>query len=124
MPTQEQVTDPPWKGSAAKVFYIVCLLLVCQVNAYTQTRKPRRPQPRPTTQVQAIQRTQWQPIVEMDGLLFPSIILATANIKTQSPSATYIGDINGKFGVSIVNPENGTRISVTIQVDNIADPLV
>ena len=60
----------------------------------------------------------------MDGIVFPSMILATATAKQQSTPTTYVGDTYGLFGISITSPKDNCQVELTIQVDEIASPAV
>jgi hypothetical protein len=64
---------------------------------------------------------QWQPIVEMNGQFFPSYVLATANKESEAPDDPYyIGDPDGYFGASLVNPARNTKITIYVQAEAIA----
>lgn len=58
----------------------------------------------------------------MDGLVFPSLILATATMKQPDLSLTYAGDAYGYFGILVTSPKDNCIVDLTIQVDEIAAP--
>jgi hypothetical protein len=65
----------------------------------------------------------WKPEIEMDNQIFPSYLLATATkaIDEKSDDPYYIGDIDGKLGVSITNPTKNSKLKLSIKVDQIVD---
>jgi hypothetical protein len=93
-----------------------------QSEALPQQRPPRvRPRPQQPDK-QSVHDSQWQPIIEMDGLVFPSLILATATMKAPPLPPAYVGDAFGLFGVEIISPKNNCSVDLTIRVDEIAPP--
>jgi hypothetical protein len=63
-----------------------------------------------------------------DGQLFPSFVVSTATIRLpaevveQHKSEQVLGDPQGLLGVSLVAPEDGTAVTVTISCDAIMEP--
>jgi len=111
----------------------ICLLLLGHVDSYAQGKQTSKQPQQKTPSVRQQQEksrdqlardTQWQPIIEMDKLIFPSMILATATIKQSSASPTYVGDAYGLFGISITSPKDDCLVDLTIQVDEIASPAI
>ena len=116
-----------------KAFCCIYLLLFSFQCSYAQSstntlqlqQKVGQAQPsREKTEKQRSNDTSWQPIIEMDGIVFPSMILATATAKQQSTPTTYVGDTYGLFGISITSPKDNCQVELTIQVDEIASPAV
>lgn len=65
----------------------------------------------------------WKPVLEMDGQLFPSYLLATATAHLYEPDdadPTWLGDQNGMLGVRLVNPAAGTTVRLEVQVPHLA----
>lgn len=104
----------------------ICLGLLGYVHSYAQSEASQQQQtprvrPRPgQSQTPPDHDAQWQPIIEMDGLVFPSLILATATMKQPPTPPTYVGDPQGLFGISITSPKDDCSVDLTIQVDEIA----
>ncbi len=70
------------------------------------------------------QTVDWQPLLEMDGQLFPSYVLATATAHLYEPDdadPTWLGDQNGMLGIRLVNPAAGTAIRLEVQVPHLAE---
>lgn len=66
----------------------------------------------------------WEPIVEMEGQLFPSYIFATATRQREEKDPHYVGDQDGFLGMSIVNPADDSRIRLEIKANPIAEASV
>ncbi|HEX8911492.1 MAG TPA: hypothetical protein VF796_03960, partial [Humisphaera sp.] len=69
----------------------------------------------------------WKPALEMDGQVFPSLLIATANIKTPEDAEdekdeTFIGDPKGIVGVEVESPADNATVTVSVRVDRIAEP--
>jgi len=70
---------------------------------------------------QTLQRAAWEPIVEMEGQLFPSYIFATATRQREENDPHYLGDPDGFLGMSIVNPAANSKLRLQIKADPIAE---
>ncbi len=68
-------------------------------------------------------RGEFTPIVGWDKQLFPSYIIGTAAIKSETSSveANELGDVNGLLGIEIVAPHDNTEIEVTIECKEFAE---
>jgi hypothetical protein len=74
----------------------------------------------------AAQAVQWQPVLEMDGQLFPSYVLATAAARLYEPEdedSTWLGDQNGMLGVRLVNPAAGTTVRLEVNLPHLAEEI-
>jgi hypothetical protein len=67
----------------------------------------------------AMGQTKWEPIIEFDNQIFPSLIIATANAKQDTPTY-YIGDAFGFIGVALTSPRDNSLLRVAVTVDEIA----
>lgn len=56
----------------------------------------------------------WSPVVEMNGQVFPSFILAASGEKVQNKQAGYYGDKLGLFGATVVAPHDGAEVRVVV----------
>ena len=72
----------------------------------------------------AAQAVSWQPVLEMDGQLFPSYVLATATARLYEetePDSTWLGDPNGMIGIRLVNPAPGTAVRLEVTLPHLAE---
>ena len=60
----------------------------------------------------------WKPVVEMEGQVFPSFLLATANIKSASENertpSYYVGDAKGLIGITVVPVADDSKIKLEL----------
>lgn len=65
--------------------------------------------------------TEWRPLVFMDNELYPSYLVAVANLgvaPTQNPFI--IGDKNGIVGCYVKSPRKNSKVRFTIEIDELA----
>lgn len=74
----------------------------------------RRPDVEPQRQV-----VRWEPLVQMDNNLFPSAIIATANLhlpaRDQNSESSVLGNPTGWVGIMVMCPHDGAQVSVRIK---------
>ena len=60
---------------------------------------------------------QWEPVLELGGALYPSLLVATAtmNMDEDDDDPTTLGDPIGTFGVAIRSPRAGCPITVEVE---------
>lgn len=87
---------------------VLFVILLCALSVHAQLNKPS---------------VEWQPIVEMDSQLFPSYILATATTRKpeNSTDPTYLGDVNGAIGISVIAPSTNADVKLVINANTIAE---
>ena len=90
------------------------VLLVCSLRVAAQRNTPQRLPP----------SVDWQPVIEMDGQLFPSYVLATATAKLYDATdedPNWLGDPNGMIGIRVMNPAAGTHLKLDVQLPNLTE---
>jgi hypothetical protein len=92
---------------------------------------PQAAAPAPATPIAAVsesRQTEWQPIVEMGGELYPSFLVATATMEEwgESPrmleSGEYFGDALGMLGATVRAPRAGARVRLEVSAPGISEP--
>lgn len=80
------------------------------------TEPPPAPRPDPGSTPQLPVVVSWAPQTGWDRELFPSFIIATANMRVPAPTDDQhtIGDPSGLLGVRVVAPRAGARVRVTV----------
>lgn len=64
---------------------------------------------------------EWRPIVFMDNELYPSYLVAVANLKPADTRSSYIlGDGNGIIGCYIKSPRKNSKVRFTLEIDELA----
>lgn len=65
---------------------------------------------------------EWKPESNMDGQLFPSLILATATVRPddeEEPDPNVLGDAYGLLGISIKAPSANAKVKVTVRENEV-----
>lgn len=64
---------------------------------------------------------EWRPLIFMDNELYPSYLVAVANLKPADTGSSYIlGDGNGIIGCYVKSPRRNSKVRFTIEIDEVA----
>ena len=64
---------------------------------------------------------EWRPLVFMDNELYPSYLVAVANLKPADTRSSYIlGDGNGIIGCYVKSPRKNSKVRFTLEIDELA----
>jgi hypothetical protein len=68
----------------------------------------------------------WEPYVEPDNQIFPSLVIATATMaydheEGEEPDLTTLGDVDGLVGIKITSPKAGAKVKVTVRGNSIME---
>ena len=66
----------------------------------------------------------WEPYIEPDNQVFPSLVIATATMKYdqgEEPDPTTLGDVDGLIGIKITSPKAGAKLKVTVKSNSIME---
>jgi len=66
----------------------------------------------------------WTPYVELDGQVFPSMIVSTATMKHEEGELpeNFFGDLSGMFGANVIPPKDQCEVVVEVRGDAIMEP--
>lgn len=75
----------------------------------------------------SLEAAEWQPLVHMDRMLFPSYVIASAGIKrppVEENDEEVLGDPLGVIGIEIAAPDEDAEIEVTVACDAVMEKSV
>jgi hypothetical protein len=76
----------------------------------------------PTAPIPSAAAVQWKPAIALGGEFYPALIVSTTAMKSKTqPPANVRGDPRGLVRVTMNNQTPGTRVLVTVTIDEIAE---
>lgn len=76
--------------------------------------------PGPGLPARAAVASDWRPIVSPAQQIFPSLLIATANLAPPPPAGAVLGDPHGMLGIAIASTRDGQRARVGVRVPGLA----
>jgi hypothetical protein len=113
-----------WIAFAGVGVLVVVLGLTGWLLRRSSPQKSAVDKPSPVSATnEAVRSVEWTPVVLMGGEIFPSYLIASATadpvLLPQPKTATRLGDPTGLLGVQLTNPEDQTKVRVSLGANSI-----